>query len=82
MIVLAMVGPSMCTFLIILYRPQTPEATRRELRGYLAGFHSEEELEGLGDEEQCALLLKRLRARGIRSTDSVGHLARAWRSRC
>ena len=64
-VVRAMVGPSMCTFLTILHQPQTPEATRREMRDYLAGFLSEEELDGLGEDELCGLLLGRLRAQGF-----------------
>ena len=64
-VVRAMVGPSMCTFLTILHQPQTPEATRREMRDYLAGFLSEDELDGLGEDELCALLLERLRAQGF-----------------
>jgi hypothetical protein len=64
-VVRAMVGPSMCTFLTILHQPQTPEATRREMREYLSGFLSEEELDGLGEDELCGLLLQRLRAQGF-----------------
>ena len=64
-VVRAMVGPSMCTFLTILHQPQTPEATRREMRDYLSGFLSEDELDGLGEDELCALLLKRLRTQGF-----------------
>ena len=64
-VVRAMVGPSLCTFLTILHQPQTTEATKRELRGYLSGFLSEAELDGLGEDELCALLLARLRAQGF-----------------
>jgi hypothetical protein len=64
-VVRAMVGPSMCTFLTILHQPQTPEATRREMRDYLSGFLSEEELDGMGEDELCGLLLTRLRAQGF-----------------
>jgi len=64
-IVRAMVGPSMCTFLTILHQPQTPEGTRQEMRDYLSGFLSEDELDGMGEDELCALLLTRLRAQGF-----------------
>ncbi len=64
-VVRAMVGPSMCTFLTILHQPQTPEATRREMRDYLSGFLTEEELDGMSEDELCALLLTRLRAQGF-----------------
>ena len=64
-VVRTMVGPSMCTFLTILHQPQTLEATRREMRDYLSGFLSEDELDGMGEDELCGLLLTRLRAQGF-----------------
>lgn len=64
-VVRAMVGPSTCTFLTILHQPQTPEEIRREMRVYLSGFLSKDELDGLGEVELCGLLLRRLRAQGF-----------------
>ncbi len=71
-IVRSMVGPSLCLFLTILHQPQTTEATRRETRAYLRGFLTDDELDGLSEEEQCALLLDRLRARGFPVPDDDG----------
>ena len=64
-IVRSMVGPSLCLFLQIVHQPETTEETRAETRAYLRGFLSDAELDGLTEDEQCTLLLDRLRARGF-----------------
>lgn len=64
-IVRSMVGPSLCLFLRIVHQPETTAATRAETRAYLRGFLSDAEMDGLSEDEQCSLLLDRLRARGF-----------------
>ena len=64
-VVRSMVGPSMCTFLTILHQPQTAKETRREMRDYLSGFLSEDEMDRMDEDALCTLLLTRLRAQGF-----------------